>query len=63
MEALQRIARDMMDRIVGPLHFRLLLQPAVAIYLESAMDGRMRGTMLHLTSGQSSQIGPMLPLP
>ena len=39
MDTLQRIAHDLMDRIVGPLHFRLLLQPVMAIFF-GIRDGR-----------------------
>jgi hypothetical protein len=39
MEVFHRIANDLMARVVGPLHFRLLLQPATAIFF-GIRDGR-----------------------
>jgi hypothetical protein len=29
---LQRVVKDVIDRITGPLHFRILLQPTMAIF-------------------------------
>jgi hypothetical protein len=39
MQVFQRIAHDLMARVVGPLHFRLLLQPAMATFF-GIRDGR-----------------------
>lgn len=39
MEVFHRIAYNLMGRVVGPLHFRLLLQPATAIFF-GIRDGR-----------------------
>jgi len=39
MNIFERTTHDLMARVVGPLHFRLLLQPATAIFF-GIRDGR-----------------------
>jgi hypothetical protein len=38
-EATQRMIRDFVERLTGPLHFRLVMQPAMALFL-GIRDGR-----------------------
>lgn len=39
MHVLDRVLQNLMARVVGPLHFRLILQPAMAIFF-AIRDGR-----------------------
>lgn len=38
MEALTRIVENLISRIDGPLHFRIILQPAIAVFF-AILDG------------------------
>jgi hypothetical protein len=53
MQVFQRIAHDLMARVVGPLHFRLLLQPAMATFFgirDGRQDARNHNPLYHLVA-------------